>query len=104
MKKQDREESTTQGSEDAPPTAAGMESPAAAKDSSDSNSLKESEPQTPQSDTPPQDTEAGSEGKVFPKHFMINNVADITVSGFLVRFLHTVRFQQSYVFTVSHIV
>uniref|UniRef100_A0A671TEY3 Taxilin alpha n=1 Tax=Sparus aurata TaxID=8175 RepID=A0A671TEY3_SPAAU len=61
MKKQDTEESPTQGSEDAPPTAEGTESPAAAKDSLDSNSPKESEPQTPQTDTPPQSDEAGSE-------------------------------------------
>lgn len=64
MKKQDTEESPTQGSEDAPPTAEGTESPAAAKDSLDSNSPKESEPQTPQTDTPPQSDEAGSDGKV----------------------------------------
>ncbi|XP_008294824.1 alpha-taxilin [Stegastes partitus] len=61
MIKQDTEECATQGSEDAPPTAGGMESPAAAKDSSDSNSPKESEPQTPQTDTPPQDQEGGGE-------------------------------------------
>ncbi|XP_073319449.1 alpha-taxilin [Pagrus major] len=61
MKKQDTEESPTQVSEDAPPTAGGTESPAAAKDSLDSNSPKESEPQTPQTDTPPQSDEAGSE-------------------------------------------
>lgn len=64
MKKEDTEEFTTQGNEDAPPTAGGMESSAAAKDSLDSNSPKESEPQTPQTDTPPQCDEAGSEGKV----------------------------------------
>ena len=63
MKKQDTEESPTQGSEDAPPISEGTESPAAAKDSLDSNSPKESEPQTPQTDTPPQSDEAGSEGK-----------------------------------------
>lgn len=74
MKKQDREESATPGSEDAPPTAEGIDSPSAAKDSSDSNSPKESEPQTPQTDTPPQGDEAASEGKLFPKHFMINNM------------------------------
>uniref|UniRef100_A0A3Q1FWY8 Taxilin alpha n=1 Tax=Acanthochromis polyacanthus TaxID=80966 RepID=A0A3Q1FWY8_9TELE len=62
MIKQDTEESATQGSEDAPPTAGGMASPAAAKDSLDSNSPKESEPQTPQTDTPPQDQEGGGEG------------------------------------------
>lgn len=73
MKKQDREESATQGSGDAPPTAGGTESPAAAKDSSDSSSLKEPEVQTPQSDTPPQSTEAESEGKLFPKHLMMFN-------------------------------
>ncbi|KAM3595725.1 uncharacterized protein V6R79_001731 [Siganus canaliculatus] len=64
MKKQDTEESATQGSEDAaptPPTAGGTESPTAAKDSVDSTSPKESEPQTPQTDTPPQSDEAGSE-------------------------------------------
>ncbi|XP_042290792.1 alpha-taxilin [Thunnus maccoyii] len=61
MKKQDTEESASQGSEDAPPTAEGVESPAAAKDSVDSSSPKESEPQTPQTDTPPQSDEAGSE-------------------------------------------
>ncbi len=65
MKKQDAEESAMQGSEDAPPTAGGMESPAAAKDSLDSNSPKESEPETPQTDSPPQGDEAASEGKVF---------------------------------------
>ncbi|XP_071356546.1 alpha-taxilin [Trachinotus anak] len=61
MKKQDTDESATQVSEDSPPTAGGTESPAAAKDSSDSNSPKESEPQTPQTDTPPQGEEAASE-------------------------------------------
>nr|XP_020473761.1 alpha-taxilin isoform X2 [Monopterus albus]XP_020473762.1 alpha-taxilin isoform X2 [Monopterus albus]XP_020473763.1 alpha-taxilin isoform X2 [Monopterus albus]XP_020473764.1 alpha-taxilin isoform X2 [Monopterus albus]XP_020473765.1 alpha-taxilin isoform X2 [Monopterus albus]XP_020473766.1 alpha-taxilin isoform X2 [Monopterus albus] len=61
MKKQDTEESATRCSEDAPPAAGGTESPAAAKDSSDSNSPKESEPQTPQTNTPPQNDEAGSE-------------------------------------------
>uniref|UniRef100_A0A3P8RZJ2 Taxilin alpha n=1 Tax=Amphiprion percula TaxID=161767 RepID=A0A3P8RZJ2_AMPPE len=35
MRKQDTEESATQGGEDAPPTAGGMESPAAAKDSAE---------------------------------------------------------------------
>ncbi|XP_018556867.1 alpha-taxilin [Lates calcarifer] len=61
MKKQDTEESATQGGEeDSPPTAGGMELPAAAKDSVDSTSPKESEPQTPQTDTPPQE-EAPSE-------------------------------------------
>lgn len=64
MKKQDTEESATQCSEDAPPAAGGMESSAAAKDSLDSNSPKESEAQTPQTDTPPQSDEAGSEGKI----------------------------------------
>lgn len=62
MKNQDTEESATQGSEDAPPTPGGMESPAAAKDSLDSNNPKESEPETPQTDTPPQDQEGGSGG------------------------------------------
>lgn len=61
MKKQDTEESPNQASEDAPPAAEGMESPAAARDSLDSSSPKESEPQTPQTDTPPQSDEAGSE-------------------------------------------
>lgn len=61
MKKQDTEESTTQAAENAPPAAAaaGTESPAAAKDSLESNSPKESEPQTPQTDTPPQGEEGG---------------------------------------------
>lgn len=64
MKNQDTdtEESATQSSEEAPPAAGGAESCAAAKDSLDSNSPKESEPQTPQTDTPPQSDEAGSEG------------------------------------------
>ncbi|XP_038580915.1 alpha-taxilin [Micropterus salmoides] len=61
MKKQDTEESATQGSEAAPPAAGEVEAPAAAKDSLDSNSPKESEPQTPQTDTPPQGDEAGGE-------------------------------------------
>lgn len=65
MKKQDTEESVTQAIEDTPPAAGEMESPAAAKDSLDSNSPKESEPQTPQTDTPPQSDEAGSDGNVF---------------------------------------
>ncbi|KAG7245214.1 hypothetical protein INR49_023780 [Caranx melampygus] len=60
MKKQDTDESATQGSEDSPPAAGGTESPAVAKDSSDSNSPKESEPQTPQTNTPPQGEEAAS--------------------------------------------
>lgn len=64
MKKQDTEECANQASDDAPPAAGGMESPAAAKDSLDSNSPKESEPQTPQTDTPPQSNKAGSDGKV----------------------------------------
>lgn len=61
MIKQDTEECATQACEDAPPTSGGMESPAAAKDSLDSNSHKESEPQTPQTDTPPQSQKAGSD-------------------------------------------
>ncbi|KAF3707709.1 Alpha-taxilin [Channa argus] len=61
MKKQDREESATHGSEDASTTEGEIQSPAAAKESSDSNSPKESEPQTPQTDTPPQGDEAGSD-------------------------------------------
>ncbi|XP_058475692.1 alpha-taxilin isoform X1 [Solea solea] len=61
MKKQDTEECATQGSEDSPPAAEGMESPTAAKDRSDSNSPKESEPLTPQTDTPPQGEEASSQ-------------------------------------------
>lgn len=64
MKKQDTEESAAQGREDAPPAAGGMESSAAAKDCLDSNSPKESEPQTPQTDTPPQCDEAESEGTI----------------------------------------
>lgn len=65
MKKQDTEESATQGSEDSPPAPVGTDSTAPAKDSldsPDSYSPKESEPQTPQTDTPPQSDEAGSEG------------------------------------------
>ncbi|KAM3858625.1 alpha-taxilin [Diretmus argenteus] len=50
MKKQDTEESTTQGSEDAAPETGGMELTAAAKEDPDSSSPKESEPQTPQGD------------------------------------------------------
>ncbi|XP_071382618.1 alpha-taxilin [Centroberyx affinis] len=61
MKKQDTEESTTQGSEDTPPTTGETELPAAAKDGPDSNSPKESEPQTPQTNTPPQGDGAESE-------------------------------------------
>ncbi|XP_030003943.1 alpha-taxilin [Sphaeramia orbicularis] len=61
MKKQDTEESVTPGGEDAPPAAGGTESPAAAKDSLDSNSPKESETHTPQTQTPPQAEEAASE-------------------------------------------
>lgn len=64
MKKQDTEDSATQSSEDAPPAAGGMESSAAAKDSLDSNSPKESELQTPLTDTPPRTDEAESEGKI----------------------------------------
>lgn len=67
MKKQDTEESTTQAAENAPPAAAaaaGTESPAAAKDSLESNSPKESEPQTPQTDTPPQGEEGAGGGKL----------------------------------------
>lgn len=65
MKKQDTEESTTQAAENAPPTAAaGTESPAAARDSLESNSPKESEPQTPQTDTPPQGEEGAGGGKL----------------------------------------
>lgn len=66
MKKQDTEESTTQAAENAPPAAAaaGTESPAAAKDSLESNSPKESEPQTPQMDTPPQGEEGAGGGKL----------------------------------------
>lgn len=67
MKKQDTEESTTQAAENAPPAAAaaGTESPAAAKDSLESNSPKESEPQTPQMDTPPQGEEGAGGGKLW---------------------------------------
>ncbi|KAM9384116.1 alpha-taxilin [Pholidichthys leucotaenia] len=54
MKKQDTEESVTQSTEAAPPTAEVMESPAAAKESSDNISPEESESQT---DTPPQGQE-----------------------------------------------
>ncbi|XP_069032450.1 alpha-taxilin [Embiotoca jacksoni] len=56
MKNPDTDESTSRGSQDG-----GMDSPAAAKDSVESNSPKESEPQTPQTDTPPQDQEGASE-------------------------------------------
>lgn len=65
MKKQDTEESVTSGGEDAPPAAGGTESPAAAKDSLDSNSPKGSETHTPQTQTPPQAEEATSEGTLF---------------------------------------
>ncbi|KAF7650656.1 hypothetical protein LDENG_00122630 [Lucifuga dentata] len=61
MKKQDTEESPTQSSEDVQPAAGGMELPEAPKDSVESNSPKESEPQTPQTDMPAQGDEAGSE-------------------------------------------
>ncbi|KAI9548601.1 hypothetical protein NQZ68_007468 [Dissostichus eleginoides] len=54
MKKQDTEESATQGSED-PATAGGMEAPAAAQDNLDSP--KESEVQTPQTESLPEDTQ-----------------------------------------------
>lgn len=67
MKKQDTEESTTRAAENAPPAAAaaaGTQSPAAAKDSLESNSPKESEPQTPQTDTPPQGEEGAGGGKL----------------------------------------
>lgn len=66
MKKQDTEDSATKSSEDAPPAAEGMEPSAAAKDSLDSNreSPKESELQTPQTDTPPRTDEAESQGKI----------------------------------------
>lgn len=64
MKKQDTEESTTQAAENAPPAAEGTESPAAAKDRLESNSPKESEPQTPQTDTPPQGEEGAGGGKL----------------------------------------
>lgn len=60
MKKQDTEESVTQG----PPSAEGIDSPAVVKDGSDSNSSKESEPHTPQTETPPQSDEGGTEGKI----------------------------------------
>ncbi|XP_068603281.1 alpha-taxilin [Brachionichthys hirsutus] len=61
MKEQDVEEWASQGSEGAPPTAGEVESPTAANDGSDSNSTKESEPQMPPTDTPPQSDETGSE-------------------------------------------
>lgn len=61
MKKQDREEAATQGSGDAPPAAETTESPAAAKDGSVSSSPQEPEPQT---DAPPQGTEASGEGRL----------------------------------------
>lgn len=60
MEKQDTEESDTQG----PPSAGGIDSPAAVKHGSDSNSSKESEPHTPQTETPPQSDEGGAEGKI----------------------------------------
>ncbi|XP_041867503.1 alpha-taxilin [Melanotaenia boesemani] len=63
MKKEDAEEPTTPGGEDAPPTVGETETPApaAAKDSPDTNSLKESESQSPQTDTSPQCHEGGSD-------------------------------------------
>uniref|UniRef100_A0AAQ5Z2C5 Taxilin alpha n=1 Tax=Amphiprion ocellaris TaxID=80972 RepID=A0AAQ5Z2C5_AMPOC len=75
MIKQDTEESATQGGEDASPTVGGMESPAAAKDSLDSNSPKESEPQTPQTDTPPQDQEGGSEEAALSQCFTADDLS-----------------------------
>ncbi|CAN9503751.1 unnamed protein product [Ophioblennius macclurei] len=63
MKKQDAEESAPQSNEDTSPPAEGTESPAAVKDGEDisSSSPKESEPQTPQTDTSPQDQDGGSD-------------------------------------------
>lgn len=65
MKKQDTEEVATEAAEDSPPAAGEMESPPPAKDNSDTNSSKESEPQTPQTNTPPQGEEAESQGQFF---------------------------------------
>lgn len=60
MKKQDAEDSAPRGGGDTLPPAEATESPAAAKDGPD-GSPKESEPQTPQSDTPPHDEDGGSD-------------------------------------------
>ncbi|XP_035490655.1 alpha-taxilin [Scophthalmus maximus] len=60
MKKQDSDESGAQGGDECQPAVGGTESPAAARDGSDGASPKESEPQTPHTDTPPQGEEAAS--------------------------------------------
>lgn len=77
MKKQDTDSEdpqpeVTQGSEEAPSAEGATETCAAAKDSVESGSPKESEPATPRTDTPPQsDTplqsdEAGGGGTFAP--------------------------------------
>ena len=73
MKKEDAEECATPGCEAAPPTAGEMEEAApadapvgsdgASKDTSDSNSPKESDSPSIQTDVPPQDHKGGGEGK-----------------------------------------
>lgn len=67
MKRQDTDcddpqPEVTKSSQEAPSAAGATETCAAAKDSVESGSPKESEPATPQSDTPPQSDEAGGEG------------------------------------------
>lgn len=62
MKEQDTEESVIQDIDGAPPTMEEMEGAAAAKDVTDSSSSKESEPETPQTNTPPTVDGAESEG------------------------------------------
>lgn len=70
MKRQDTDSEdpqpeVTQSSQEAPSAEGATETCAAAKDSVESGSPKESEPATPQSDTPPQSDEAGGEGAAF---------------------------------------
>lgn len=65
---EDPQPEVSQSSQDAPSAEGATETCAAAKDSVESGSPKESEPATPQSDTPPQSDEAGGGGAALPNY------------------------------------
>lgn len=70
MKRQDTDSEDPQPevSQEVPPAKGTADTCAAAKDSLESRSPKESEPATPQSDTPPQSDEAAGESATFVLH------------------------------------
>lgn len=65
---EDTQPEVTQSGQEAPSFEGATDTCAAAKDSVESGSPKESEPATPQSDTPPQSDEAGGEGAASVAH------------------------------------